>query len=177
MKIRPIEQRDNPRIAAIIREVLTEFGANRPGFAWQDPELDAMCESYSCPGRAYYVVDIGSVVDKGSVVDGEDVEKTSINGIVGGAGIAEFQCEKARCCELQKMYLISEAREQGTGASLIDLLLDEARLLGYKYCYLETLSSMHGARALYRKKGFELLDRPLGESGHSACDEWYLKTL
>jgi len=158
MNIRPITTADNGEIAKIIREVLTEFGANKPGFAWQDPELDFMAEAYYKRGRAYWVVESGGR-------------------ILGGGGIAEFNCQEPKVCELQKMYLLSETRGLGLGAKLIDKLVIVAGEMGYRSCYLETLSSMSGAIALYKKKGFMRLSNPMGDSGHSACDEWYSKTL
>ena len=40
--IRPIEPRDDARIAEIIRTVMPEFGACGSGFAINDPEVDWM---------------------------------------------------------------------------------------------------------------------------------------
>jgi len=155
MIIRRIHPSDNSIVGQIIREVLTEFGANREGFAWQDPELDHMSDAYSAQGRVYYVIEI----------DGK---------VVGGGGISAFNCNLEPCCELQKMYILPEARGLGLGDKLIDKLLLEAKEMAYQFCYLETLKSMSKAVSLYRRKGFDLLESPLGSSGHSACDEWYL---
>jgi putative acetyltransferase len=41
-RIRPIEARDDATIAAIIRRVMPECGANGCGFAISDPEVDWM---------------------------------------------------------------------------------------------------------------------------------------
>lgn len=155
MIIRRIKPSDNTIIGQIIREVLTEFGANREGFAWQDPELDHMSDAYSGQGQAYYVIEI----------DGK---------LVGGGGISAFNCNLESCCELQKMYILAEARGLGLGDKLMDKLLLEAHKMAYQFCYLETLKSMSKAVLLYQRKGFYLLESPLGSSGHGACDEWYL---
>ena len=40
--IRPIEPRDDVAVASIIRTVMTEFGADGPGFAIHDHEVDHM---------------------------------------------------------------------------------------------------------------------------------------
>lgn len=156
--LRPIKEKDDPQVAALVRSVLTEFGANRPGFAWQDPELDYMTRAYASPGCFYWVVAEGDT-------------------ILGGGGIAPFTCEQDGICELQKMYLQSAQRSKGLGKQLMAQLLAEARAYGYKKCYLETLSSMTSAKALYVASGFEALAAPLGDSGHNACDEWYLLDL
>jgi len=158
MIIRRIHSSDNPIVGQIIREVLTEFGANREGFAWQDPELDHMSDAYSEQGKAYYVIEI----------DGK---------VVGGGGIYAFNCNLESCCELQKMYLLPEVRGRGLGDQLIDILLLEAHEMAYQFCYLETLKNMTKAISLYQRKGFDLLESPLGDSGHNACDEWYLLDL
>jgi len=48
--IRPIETADNPAVAAIIRDVMTEFGAVGCTYSISDPEVHAMCEAYPAPG-------------------------------------------------------------------------------------------------------------------------------
>ena len=159
MYIRPIEYSDDSQVAELIRSVLTEFGANRPGFAWQDPELEAMTDAYRANNRVYKVIEVDGAV-------------------VGAGGIGPFKCtEYEACCELQKMYLYPQFRGQGAGRMLIEELLGDARKMRYEYCYLESLSSMHGALNLYRKQGFINLDQPLGSSGHNSCDEWMLLDL
>lgn len=150
-QIRPVEKQDNKILAHIIREVLDDFDANKPGFAAADPETDNMFETYSNPGTLYLVL-----------VRGEDV--------VGGAGIGALKGAESPFCELQKMYLLPEARGKGYGRKLINDLLDFAREAGYAYCYLETLSTMESAQNLYRSVGFEELQVPLGNTGHSGCD-------
>lgn len=159
MQIRDVETADDQRVAELIRSVLTEYGANRPGFAWQDPELDHMSRAYALDDRRYKVL----------VVDGE---------VVGGGGFGPFECsEYPHCCELQKMYLFPHARGKGWGRALIEQLQKDAKDKGYHYMYLESLSSMGEALGLYQSQGFKRLPKPLGDSGHNACDEWLLIAL
>ena len=42
--MRPIEPRDDAAMARIIRTVMPEFGADGPGFAIHDAEVDTMSE-------------------------------------------------------------------------------------------------------------------------------------
>jgi putative acetyltransferase len=156
--IRPIEVQDNPHIERIIRQVLTEFGANKPGFAWQDPELSRLSEAYQSSDRCYLVA-----------LDGEH--------ILGGAGIAPFDCDEEGVCELQKMYLLPESRGLGVGQRLMSQLMIAAKAMGYQQCYLETIGSMEQANQLYQKNGFKRLSQRLGNSGHNACDVLYLRDL
>jgi putative acetyltransferase len=162
-EIRLITPGDNEELASIIRDVLKEFGADRPGFAFTDPELDRMFETYHKENCAYYVVEYEGKV-------------------IGGAGIAPLAMKSMgessdKICELQKMYFLSEVRGRGIGQSLIQKCLEFAKDSGYGLCYIETLDGMDMAKALYLKNGFTSLNKPLGDTGHFNCDAWYSKKL
>ncbi len=159
LRLRALEANDDPTLAALIRAVLIEYGANQAGFAWEDPDLDTLSVSYSRPGSLFLV----AIGEEGS--------------ILGGAGIAPFSCHQVGTCELQKMYLVREARGRGVGSLLLTRLLQEARQLQYQYCYLETLMRMVDAGRLYQRFGFEPLTEAWGDSGHGGCDQWYVKKL
>ena len=42
-------------LAAVIREVMPEFGADGPGTALHDPEIAAMSAAYADPKSRYFV--------------------------------------------------------------------------------------------------------------------------
>ena len=153
--IRSITPADNAAMASIIRTVMTEFGASGPGFAIHDVEVDRMCEAYAEPRRAYFVIERDGVVR-------------------GGAGIAPLDGD---ICELRKMYFLSSLRGLGAGSAAIERCLDAAGELGYKQCYLETLTGMDAAQHLYAKHGFAKICAPLGNTGHFACDRFFLRDL
>jgi putative acetyltransferase len=44
--IRPIRKADNVVIAAIIRKILIEFGANKPGTVYFDPTTDNLFQLF-----------------------------------------------------------------------------------------------------------------------------------
>lgn len=155
LNLRLIEAADNPAIEKIIRTVLTEFGANKPGFAWQDASLSALSSAYQTPNSAYWVA-----------VDGTEV--------IGGCGIAPLQPGINDVCELQKMYVRADYRKTGVGKQLMQTALEFAQI-HYQWCYLETLNSMQQAELIYRKNGFIQLPKPLILTEHSGCDRWYLK--
>ena len=159
LSFRPIRPEDDPAVAAIIRRVMPEFGADGPGFAIHDPEVDHMSAAYSEPGSAYFVV-----------VDEQDR-------VVGGAGIAALEGGEPGVCELRKMYFLEETRGQGMGETLLRHCLSVAQDLGYRTCYLETLSGMDQAIRLYGKLGFKPLCAPLGRTGHGGCDHWFAREL
>ncbi len=157
-EIRPIKQIDDPAIAAIIREVMTEFGAVGEGYSIVDAEVDAMTAAYAGPDAAYFVACLKGVV-------------------VGGAGIGPLEGGPAGVCELRKMYLRKHTRGHGLGRQLMEHSLAAARETGYERCYLETLEHMSDARRLYELNGYVPLDEPLGNTGHCRCNGWFIKQL
>ncbi|MBD3921163.1 GNAT family N-acetyltransferase [Paenibacillus sp. PR3] len=158
MMIRPIQPGDNQDIEAIIRNCLIEFGGNRAGLAWEDESLSHLSDYYHREGRAYWV----ALDDSGKML--------------GGCGIAEFGSLEGGVCELQKMYLLPEARGTGLAPSLLEHAL---RFAGqhYRTCYLETLQSMQAANRFYVKHGFQALEAPLAGSEHYSCDAWYIRDV
>jgi putative acetyltransferase len=157
-QLRPIRPTDDAAMAAIIREVMTSFGASGPGFAIHDPEVGAMCAAYAAPGHAYFVVEL----------DGR---------VVGGAGVAPLAGTDDGTCELRKMYFLPAARGRGTGRALLEVCLRTAKELGYRRCYLETLTGMDAAQALYQKLGFSPLPGARGATGHHGCNRFYQRDL
>lgn len=158
--LRPIRRTDDTAVAAIIREVMTAFGASGPGFAIHDAEVDAMSAAYTGPGARYVVVEH----------DGR---------VVGGAGFAALagSAPAEATCELRKMYFLPQARGLGLGKALLALLLDEMRAAGYRRCYLETTRQMQAAQRLYRAAGFAPLCGAMGATGHHGCDTFYAREL
>jgi putative acetyltransferase len=156
--IRPIEPSDNTPMAAIIRAVMPEFGADGPGFAIHDAEVDTMYESYAQPHCSYFVVERDGAV-------------------IGGGGVAPLEGGEADVCELRKMYFLPEARGIGAGRAMMQRCLDAARAHGFKRCYLETLTGMDAAQALYKRSGFTALCSAMGGTGHHGCDRYFIREL
>jgi putative acetyltransferase len=152
IRIRKIEQKDNPAIASIIRNTLEEFGANKPGTVYYDSSTDALYELFqSTPGSIYYVAEYQ-------------------NEIIGGGGIFPSPGLPADTCELVKMYLLPRARGIGLGRQMINLAIEFAKTAGYKTIYLETMPELKQALKAYEKLGFEYIDGPIGNTGHFGCD-------
>jgi len=152
--IRPIVPSDNGQVAAIIRSVMPEFGANGAGFAIHDKEVDNMFLAYSRPRCSYFVCEI----------DGR---------ILGGGGIAPLEGGDENTCELKKMYFLPEARGKGLGQRVLEKCLVAAKHNGFRFCYLETFNTMTNAMKLYAKNGFIKIPGALGNTGHFACDTFY----
>lgn len=159
MNIRQIITSDNPFLAAIIRDTLSEFGANHPGTVFFDPTTDALYELFQKPRSVYFVA--------------EDEDGT----IVGGGGIFPTEGLPVGTCELVKMYLLPRARGIGLGSSIIVKCLQWAKESGFNKVYLESMPELHLALKVYEKFGFTYLCSPLGNSGHFGCDLHMIKNL
>ena len=57
MIIREIQEKDNKEVENLIRTCLIEFGANKPGCAWTDPDLGRFFQLYQKEKSKYYVVE------------------------------------------------------------------------------------------------------------------------
>lgn len=156
MKIRLIEEKDNQEVEDLIRTCLIEFHADKPGCAWEDPDLGCFYQIYQPQNRQYLVVE----------KDGH---------IVGGCGIGPVEGFDG-VCELQKMYCYQNIRGCGIAQKLLDLSLKFAKKY-YQKCYLETFDHMFAANKFYLKNGFQLLEQPLIQGPHYACDRWYIKDI
>lgn len=158
LTIRPIQSTDNLHLSKIIKSALEEFGANHPGTVYYDASTDSLSELFKQKGAAYFVAEL----------DGE---------IVGGGGIFPTEGLPANTCELVKMYLAPAARGTGLGRKMIEQSLAFAKEYGYKNVYLETMPELKQALNVYAKFGFEYLKGPMGNSGHTGCSLWMLKSL
>jgi putative acetyltransferase len=158
IRIRNIEWSDNAQLAVIVRDTLTEFGANVPGTVYFDPTTDALYELFQTPRSAYFIAEM----------EGK---------IVGGGGIYPTENLPSDTCELVKMYLLPEARGIGLGRMMMERCLETAQSNGFEQVYLETLPELKQAVKVYEKFGFEYLCAPLGNSKHFGCGLWMLKKL
>ncbi len=158
MLVRPIQIDDNVALGNLIQKVLMEMGAPKIGTAYSDPYLFNLFETYTAPKSVYYVIES----------DGE---------IIGAAGIGPLINEPEYICELQKMYFLQQARGKGLGTKLMHMCLTAAKNFGYTKCYLETLPYMLSAQKLYKKTGFTVLQKPMGNTGHTSCPVWMIKDL
>jgi putative acetyltransferase len=158
ISFRFIQPSDNPALSKIVKDTMKEFGVNRPNTVYYDPTTDALYELFQKERAIYNVAE----------VNGE---------IVGGGGIYPTDGLPHDTCELVKMYLLPHARGLGLGRILIEKCLQQAKELGYKKVYLETMPELKQAMKVYARFGFEYLKGPMGNSGHTGCELWMLKSL
>ena len=137
---------------------LEELDRAIDGTVYTDPITDNLFAYYQFPRRKYFVAELNGKV-------------------VGGAGIAPIENQDENYCELQKMYLLKEARGLGIAQELMGKCLDFAKAADYELAYLETFDSMTAAQSLYKKFGFDFVDKPLGNTGHFSCNTHMTKVL
>ncbi len=145
-------------ICQIIKRIGAEHGAIGDGFGPSDSEVLNMSQHYFKLSKSLYLI---------AKINGE---------VVGGCGIASFN-NSNEICELRKLFLLPQSRGLGIGKALTQQCLNFSISQGYTNCYLDTLSNMKSAIALYEKLGFKHLNKPLDGTVHNGCDVWMLKQL
>lgn len=158
VNIREIKQSDNIALAKVIRDVLEEFGTAKPGTVYTDPTTDQLFELFQAENSVYFVAE----------ENGE---------ILGGSGVFPTSGLPTGCAELVKLYLHKKARGKRLGYQLLEKCANWARENGSSHLYLESLPELDIAVNLYKSVGYKMLDKPLGDSGHFACNLWMLKKL
>ncbi len=156
--IRKLAEKDNPQLAKLIRAVLIEFNANKPGTVYFDASTDNLFQVFTTPKSAYWVIEENGF-------------------LIGAGGIFPTEGLPPKHCELVKLYLYPQARKRGLGKALMLKCFKKASSLGFTHIYLETMPELNAAVSLYEKIGFKYQCAALGKSGHFGCDIWMVKTL
>lgn len=156
--IRPIQSKDDRRMAQILRDALVEHDAAKPGTAYFDSSTDALTAFFEVSNAGYFVAEINDV-------------------IVGGVGIYPTEGLPSGVCELVKMYIDAAYRGKGIGQQLIAHATAFAQHVGYSEIYLESMPELQKAVSIYEHLGFMHLDKPLGNTGHFSCPIWMIKSI
>lgn len=156
--LRKILPADDERIASIIRASLEDFGAVKKGTVYFDESTDHLYNVFQAERSAYFIVEVDGIV-------------------CGGCGIFPTNGLPEDTCELVKMYLSSAARGKGLGKLLLQKCMDHAKENGFDKMYIETMPELTNAIAMYKKYGFTFIPGALGNSGHTGCDLFMMKSL
>lgn len=153
--IRKVKASDNAALAAMIREVFDEFKAPTCGTVYTDPTTDDLYTLFQAPRSVLWVAE----------VDGE---------ALGCCGVYPTKGLDKDCAELAKFYLSNKIRGKGIGKQLMLQCFQSAKEMNYTKLYLESLPQFAKAVSIYEKYGFEKIDKPLGNSGHTTCSIWMI---
>ena len=158
LELRLIREEDNLKLAQIIRAIFIEFDAQKEGTVYSDPTTDNLYNLFQRDRSVLWVAEWNGEVQ-------------------GCCGIYPTQGLQEDCAELVKFYLHANARGQGIGQALLDKCLESAMQMMYSKIYIESLPEFDKAVSIYRKAGFETLEKPLTQFGHPGCNLWFLKDL
>lgn len=156
--IRRMVESDNLDIARFIRAVIDEYSGPQKDSVYDDPSTDCLYQSFKKQKAEYWVIDY-----KGKAV--------------GGCGYYPTEGLPRGCAEIVKFYIMPIARGCGLGGQLMDIIINQAREAGYSQLYIETIALFSTAVEMYKKRGFELLDQEMGNTGHSSMEIFMIKTL
>ena len=80
------------------------------------------------------------------------------------AGCVAFRRFDVTRCEAKRLYVRPGYRGRGVGSALLEWLIGEARLAGYREMVGDTLPVMDSALAIYDRRGFERTGPHAGEA-------------
>ncbi len=157
--IRENKVEDNAILAKIIRASFHDFEVScTDGTVYSDPTTDDLYSLFRTDKSALFVAEEDGL-------------------ILGCCGVFPTKNLPEDTVELAKFYLSKEARGKGIGKSLMGKCVEKAKELEFKHIYLESLPEFNKAVSIYEKQGFQYLEKPLGNSGHSGCNLWMIKKL
>lgn len=70
---------------------------------------------------------------------------------IGGCGLRALGAQRG---EVKRLFVRKSYQGQGVGRQLVQMLVAEAKMMGYKILLLDTLPSMFEATRLYKSLGF-----------------------
>ncbi|MBD1894867.1 GNAT family N-acetyltransferase [Trichocoleus sp. DQ-A3] len=142
IEIKPIKSHQVEEVKRVIIAVCNEI--------WQLPEevirhYDAMSDIDDV--QSHYFDNKGTFL---VLIDEERV--------VGSGAIRRLSDD---ICELKRMWFLKDYRGRGLGTKMAQMLLDFARIIGYKKVRLDTIDEQKQAQALklYQRLGFYFIER------------------
>lgn len=129
---------NNEEIKKLFLEYTEMLVENDPNFAKYlelqnyDSELEHLEYKYRLPDGRLYIVKVE-------------------NEVAGCIGLRKIDSEN---CEIKRLYVRPEFRGQKIANKLVEMIINDAKKIGYKNMLLDTLPFLEGAIHLYKKFGF-----------------------
>jgi GNAT superfamily N-acetyltransferase len=101
-----------------------------------DSELEHLADKYGLPEGRLYIVKVE-------------------NEVAGCIGLRKIDNEN---CEMKRLYVRSKFRGHKIANKLVEMIIDDAKKIGYKNMLLDTLPFLEGAIYLYKKFGFKEIE-------------------
>jgi ribosomal protein S18 acetylase RimI-like enzyme len=114
--------------------VIAQHGGSSPSYQNFDTEVTGMPGKYAPP--------------RGELLLARRYDGAPLGGVALGPLDADA------LCEMKRLYVSPEARGFELGAQLVEAIVREAKRIGYREMWLDTLPSMAEALGLYRRHGF-----------------------
>ena len=160
--LRPWQPGDRAAAAAVIRQVLEEYGLPwEPDLA--DCDVIAVEEYYLQRGGEFWVVERQSAAASTIVGTGAYYPIPDRQG----------QTSQGNAVEIRKMYLLPAVRGQGLGRYLLARLEGAIAARGFAEIRIETASVLAEAVRLYERNGYQ----PIADVETARCDRAYVKQL
>ena len=127
----PRSPADDDAIKALMREYSGSLGFS---LAYQDfeREMDDFPGKYAAPDGALLLATVGGKA----------------------AGTVALRKLDEGICEMKRLYVAPQARGQHLGQRLVEAVIADAKSIGYRRLYLDTLPEMAAAQRLYARLGF-----------------------
>lgn len=164
--IRAVTSGDIDRAKALFLEYAESLGFDLC-FQSFDKELAGLPGEYAAPSGALLLA-VEALAERGAVLPGESGEESARgaedpNGTgprVAGDGEAAVGCVALRridaeTCEMKRLYVRPSWRGSGIGRALVEMVIGEARKIGYKRMRLDAIRNMTAAVGLYASMGFQ----------------------
>lgn len=97
-----------------------------------DSELEHLADKYGLPEGRLYIVKVE-------------------NEVAGCIGLRKIDNEN---CEMKRLYVRPKFRGHQIANKLVEMIVADAKEIGYRYMLLDTLPFLEGAIYLYKKFGF-----------------------
>lgn len=151
-KLRKVAENDNWEVKGLIQKILLERGGIGVESLYYDRELDHLFDVYNSKGHLFNVL----------IYDNE---------IVGTVGLGPVSLDGYEAvCEIRKLYLHREYRNQGQGKMMFEKGVKQARKMGYKKCLVTIEKRNVQFYEFLVANGFKLTGSViLSDAAHEVC--------